>query len=226
MNNIKKIISALLVFGALFVLCSCSFDAGKMSNNMEDSDIEDEHYQDFGDEEYIEEETTVVTTTAATTTVTTTTEPFITSKKLEEMIKNQDVRVVSTELIIQEESYGGKAAYPDLLSAVVRNDSDYDLKNVVVAYVAWDKNNLPVKIAEQWEFDGGAYIAACNFSDANIVPGSEYGKGAGFALSRDCRTLHQFKAIVVSFETFEGGTWANPYYNDWVKLYAGKRLEK
>ena len=226
MKSVRIFAVVFLIFSFLFVLCSCSFDAGKMSNNMEDSDIEDEHYQDFGDEEYIEEETTVVTTTAATTTVTTTTEPFITSKKLEEMIKNQDVRVVSTELIIQEESYGGKAAYPDLLSAVVRNDSDYDLKNVVVAYVAWDKNNLPVKIAEQWEFDGGAYIAACNFSDANIVPGSEYGKGAGFALSRDCRTLHQFKAIVVSFETFEGGTWTNPYYNYWVKLYAGERLEK
>ncbi len=224
MKNIKIVISTLLIFCVLFSLCSCSFDAGKISDNMDESDIADEYYQNFEDEEYIEEEITVATTT--TTTVTTTTEPFITPEKLEEMINNQDVRVVSTELIIQDEDYIGKAAYPDLLSAVVRNDSEYDLKNVVVAYVAWDKNNLPVKIAEQWDFDGGAYVAACKFSDANIVPGGEYGKGAGFALSRDCRTLYQFKAIVVSFETFEGGTWTNPYYNYWTKLYAGEKLAK
>ena len=34
-----------------------------------------------------------------------------------------------------------------------------------------------------------------------------------------------FKAIVVSYETFEGKTWNNPYYEDFCSLYEGKKLD-
>lgn len=36
--------------------------------------------------------------------------------------------------------------------------------------------------------------------------------------------IKSFKAIVVSYETFDGDTWDNPYYEDFCSLYEGKKL--
>ena len=136
-------------------------------------------------------------------------------------IEEQEVKVVSTELIIQDDD--SKVLYPDILSATVKNDSAYDIKNIVLAFVAWDKNNLPVKIINQFDFSDGDYVEQCTFDDVNLVPGEKFGDGSGFALKDDC-TVNSFKAIVVSYETFEGKTWTNPYFNSWSNLYSGKKL--
>lgn len=137
-------------------------------------------------------------------------------------IEEQEVKVVSTKLIVQDEN--SKVLYPDILSATVKNDSDYDIKNIVLAFVAWDKNNLPVKLINQFDYSDGAYVEQCSFNDVNLVPGEKFGDDSGFALSDDC-TVDSFKAIVVSYETFEGKTWNNPYFDSWSNLYSGKKLD-
>ncbi|MGN1479481.1 MAG: DUF5780 domain-containing protein, partial [Acutalibacteraceae bacterium] len=136
-------------------------------------------------------------------------------------IEEQEVKVVSTKLIVQDEN--SKVLYPDILSATVKNDSDYDIKNIVLAFVGWDKNNLPVKLINQFDYSDGAYVEQCSFNDVNLVPGEKFGDDSGFALSDDC-TVDSFKAIVVSYETFEGKTWNNPYFGNWSNLYSGKKL--
>lgn len=137
-------------------------------------------------------------------------------------LENQPLRVTSTRYIVQDEQY--KNLYPDMLQAVLINETDLDIKNAVVAFVAWDANNLPVKIKGSIDFSDGAYIRQVNYNDINLVPGATYGESSGYEIDADCGIV-RFKAIVVSYEAFTGETWTNPYYQDWCRLYEGVKLE-
>ena len=107
-----------------------------------------------------------------------------------------------------------------MLQAVIKNNTKSDIKNAVVSFVAWDSNNLPVKIKADIDFTNGAYIRSVNYSDINLVPDQTYGESKGFSIDSSCN-IEKFEAIVVSFETFESKKWSNPYYDEWKKLFEG-----
>jgi len=146
----------------------------------------------------------------------------LTVEELEAELAKQEVRVVSTNYLVQDDEY--KSLYPDLMQAVIQNDSEYDIKNAVIAYVAWDNNNLPVKIKGKYDYGDLTYVKQCDFDDINLVPGASYGEDSGMALAHDCDSIKTFKAILVSYETFDGETWSNPHYNRWVEIYSGKKI--
>lgn len=137
-------------------------------------------------------------------------------------LNSQEVRVTSTKYVVQDESY--KALYPDMLQAIVTNDSKLDIKNAVVAFVAWDKNKLPVKIKASFDFTDGSYVRQVDYKDINLAAGTSYGDSSGFEVDEECK-IAECKAIVVSYEAFDGTTWENPYYSDWLGLYEGKTLK-
>lgn len=137
-------------------------------------------------------------------------------------IESQEFRVISTKYVVQDTKY--KSLYPDMLQAVLQNDTSYDIKNAVVAFVAWDKNNLPVKIKGSIDFSDGSYIKLVNYNDINMIPGATYGESSGYEVDDACG-IQTFKAVVVSYETFDGVTWQNPLYDDWCKLYEGVKLK-
>ncbi len=152
---------------------------------------------------------------------TTNKESEINAESLQNNIDLQEVKIVSTKYVVQDEKH--KALYPDMLQAVIQNDTSFDIKNAVIAFAAWDSNNLPVKIKGNMDFSGGAYIKQVNYNDINLVPNSTFGESSGFSVDENCN-IETFKAIVVSYEAFSGETWKNPYYNDWCKLYEGVKL--
>lgn len=137
-------------------------------------------------------------------------------------IEQQEVRVVKTKYVVQDTRF--KSLYPDMLQAILQNDSSYDIKNAVVAFVAWDKNNLPVKIKGSWDYSDGAYIQQVAYNDINLIPGETYGKSSGYEIDEDCG-IETFQAIVVSYETFDGETWDNPCYDAWCALYEGAKKQ-
>ena len=108
----------------------------------------------------------------------------ISEEKLMSLIGEQEVRVISTKYIVQDENY--KTLYPDVLQAVLANNTAFDIKNAVVAFVAWDNNNLPVKIKGSIDFSDGAYIRKVNYSDINMVPNSTFGDKSGFEIAEEC----------------------------------------
>lgn len=172
-------------------------------------------------------EVTATTTTEATTTTTeatTTTEPTLSrtisadSKKLDELLAKQPVYISKTKYTVQHKYY--KNLYPDLLQAIIINKSKDDIKNAVVSFVAWDKNNLPVKIKGDWDYTDGDYIKDVKYGDINLVPGKSYGSKTGYALSTGLG-IKKFKAIVMGYESFDGKTWVNPYYECWAQMYGG-----
>ncbi len=112
-----------------------------------------------------------------------------------------------------------------MLSATITNKGEDTIRNAVVAFVARDKNGLLVKIVPQYNFDGG-YIRKVNYSDANIVPGASYGEDRGLSLYyEEQKEIGSFKACVVSYETWDGKAWENPYYSDFSKLNIPEIIE-
>lgn len=152
---------------------------------------------------------------------------LITEKKVlgigdfEKLLSTQHVFVESTEYVVQRED--SKALFPDILSASIKNNSNSDIKNIVAAFVAWDENNLPVKIRVQNDFTDGDYIKKFNYSDVNLPPSASSGKNGGLALNSESK-IKTFKVIAKSYETFDGVTWENPYYDDFVRMYEGKKF--
>lgn len=172
-------------------------------------------------------EVTTTTTTEATTTTTvatTTTEPTLSrtisadSKKLDELLAKQPLYVSKTRYIVQDKYY--KSLYPDLLCAIITNKSKDDIKNAYVCFVAWDKNNLPVKIKGDVDFTDGEYIQKVRYPNINLVPEKSFGSNKGFGLDTGLG-IKRFKAVVYAYEDFNDNTWVNPYYNSWEQMYGG-----
>ena len=56
------------------------------------------------------------------------------AEELEASLAGQPVFVSSTKYVVQDERY--KSLYPDMLQAVIQNNSEEDIRDAVVAYVA------------------------------------------------------------------------------------------
>lgn len=140
----------------------------------------------------------------------------------DKLLMELPVSIVKTKYTVQDEKY--KSLYPDLLQAVLQNNTDEDIKSAVIAFVAWDKNGLPVKITGYLSFGGGSYVNEVQYGDINLAAGSTYGDESGLQLDDSTKDIDTFKAVVVSYETFEGNTWENPYYDAFCKLYGEKKL--
>ncbi len=148
----------------------------------------------------------------------------LSAKELEAELKKQPMYVVSTDYVVQSDDY--KSLYPDMLNAVIKNVSGKEVKNAKVAFAAWDKNGLPVKILGQFDFNDGNYISQVDFGDVNMVDGDTYGKDSGLALSENCKNIKTVKAIVLEYTDFDGNNWQNPYYENWQSLYENQKLAK
>lgn len=148
----------------------------------------------------------------------------LTGDELEAALAEQPVYVLSTDYLVQSDEY--KALYPDMLNAVIMNNSETEVKNVIVSFAAWDKNYLPVKIIGQYDFDEGKYIRECDFGDVNMVSGSTFGEDKGMSLNQDSDNIKFIKAIVKEYTDFDGNKWDNPYYDAWVSIYENKKLAK
>lgn len=142
----------------------------------------------------------------------------MTAVELEEALNSQPVKITRTEYISQNKQF----LQPDLLSAVFQNDSGVDIKNAVLGFVAWDENNLPVKIKEQYDFTSGEYFKEVNCNDVNLVNGASYGENKGLSIGND--NIAKFKAIIVSYTDFDGNVWDNPLLEEFKKLYVDKKL--
>lgn len=140
--------------------------------------------------------------------------------EFEKLLSEQPLYISSTEYVVQSEE--SKVLFPDMLQAIITSNSTEDIKDAVVAFVAWDNNNLPVKIQTQFDFSGGSYIKQVSYKDINLVNGASYGENGGYTLDENSN-ISKFKAIVVSYETFDSNIWGNPYYENFKTTYEGKK---
>lgn len=145
----------------------------------------------------------------------------LTEKELKEKLKENPLKVIDKDYIVQDEEHN--SLYPDLLQAIIENQSGEDIKDAEIAFVAWDKNGLPLKIKASFELNDGAYVYSGYANDINLVDGETYGESSGFELAEEMDQIEHFEAIVVSYETFDDEEWENEFFDDFQELYEGEK---
>lgn len=218
---------------AMFILGACAKTETKETTSAPESRTEDQSKDTNNTDTKTEPEKetqdgkTDTEETPATVTEVEEKEPAVktmSSKEFDKLLLDLPVSVVNTKYTIQDEKY--KSLYPDLLQAIIQNNTEEDIKSAVVAFAAWDKNGLPVKIVGYLSFNNGGYISEVNYDDINLAAGGKYGEDSGLQLSEETLNIDSVKAIVKSYETFEGKTWENPYYDEFCDIYEEKKLSK
>lgn len=150
---------------------------------------------------------------------------YLTADELAEETEAQPLYVSDTEYI---DSSDLRYSSYSMLQAVLYNNSDVPIKSVVIAFVAWDQNGLPIRIEKYSSSSSASYFSKVNYAAINLMPGETYtGKDgdtySGMQIDGNLDISH-LKAIVVSYEDFDGNSWDNPLILDFKHLYEEKRL--
>ncbi len=140
---------------------------------------------------------------------------------LEAALAAQPVRVTSAEHVVQAHNL----LFPDMLQAILQNDTQDDIRDAVVAFAAWDEHGLPVKIKGEFDFSDGNYVKKVDYDDINLAAGTSFGENQGFSLDGNCK-IKTVRAILVSYCTFDGKSWNNPHFKTFIDLYKGKKLKE
>ncbi|MGK0555283.1 DUF5780 domain-containing protein [Macrococcus capreoli] len=143
------------------------------------------------------------------------------ASQLEDALKKQDVYAYDANYIVQHDEF--KSLYPDMLQALIKNNTSKDIKDIQFGFVAWDKNGLPIKLKGNIDF-GKSYFRGAKGDAVNIPPKGKFGDKNGFSIDKDLE-VDAFKPIVVSYTDFEGHTWKNPKLEAFLKIYEGKRIK-
>ena len=148
----------------------------------------------------------------------------ITLNDFDELLKNQPLAIVESELFVQLGNRADKRLYPDMLTVTFQNRTNKVINLVEVAFVAWDKNGNPVAI--QQPNDEKKYdIKAIRYTNLNLESGRYYGKGMGIELAQN-HNIASFKAIVVKFKCQDGTVWENPYFDVFKNNFVSKQFYK
>ncbi|MTK85076.1 hypothetical protein GMA25_00375 [Turicibacter sanguinis] len=148
-------------------------------------------------------------------------ETTLVQSSFDNLLMQLPVTIIKTKHIVRDKQC--KHLYPDMLQAMIKNKTSVKIKDVVVAFVAWDKDNSPVKIKESIDFGDGAYIKTVNYTDINLIPGGIFKGQRGLEIDESCE-INTFKSIVLSYTNYKEETWINPQFEKFCSLYEGKQL--
>ena len=147
-------------------------------------------------------------------------------KKEADLVKlkeNQEASVVSAKLTVQHNT--NKSKYPDMLIAVIKNNSNKTISSYEVAYLAFDKNCDPVKLTYNTEPDvSPVHLLKGTEPECSIKPGKQSSANRGLFICSN-NSIHSVIACVIEVEYSDGTSWYNNYYDTWKKQYENKRLE-
>ncbi len=194
----KKLLAMLLCISMMFTLAACG-------NNGGSTDSDDDN-QNAATEEAYEE------------TVTEEAEENYTPSELKEEIQAQDCHITKTKYVVQSEEY--KALYQDLIIGKALNNTGETIKDLRIAFAAWDEDGLPIIL------DDDEYVVIGKFNGVNLKDGDTL-DDQGLPVDSDLAergTIKKCKSIVVSYEDFSGNKWENPLFENWKSVYEGKEL--
>lgn len=144
-------------------------------------------------------------------------------QQLQEEALDFPLEILKEEILIQDPDL--KALYPDLFSVTVKNHTEVDIRDYVIALMAWDSNDLPVKIKAQFSFDDAKYIESVNATDVNLVPGATHGESQGLPLDDSMEDLTTLKAVILQYTDFDNQTVYNEAAEAFLEEIEGKTLK-
>lgn len=131
------------------------------------------------------------------------------------------IHVNSAEVLVQSKL--NKEAYPDMLTAVIENNTDKDITDYTVGFLAYDANGESIKILTQ--YDENAYLEILgDAEDINLPAGQTFGSSYGWRL-QDNHGIGYLIACVQSATFADGTQWENPIYDIWKEAFAEKPLD-
>lgn len=140
-----------------------------------------------------------------------------TNEELDKKIKNLELK--------EEVTVISSSQYNDIIDnnyviITLKNNTQKTIKSYTVGFMAFDKNDLPVKIGR---FDKRF---VCRGSiDQNILPNKTVQSSGGWYLKNsEVNTILSCIETVTYYEDNE--VWVNPTYDLWVKRYKEKPLNK
>lgn len=141
--------------------------------------------------------------------------------KIETLKNNQKVIIVGTPTV-KKQSDRYTSLYPDMLTAVIQNNSDQTIKSYIIGFLAFDSSGYPVKIKAPVDFNP-SYEKKVSAADANVLPGGTHGDGLGSEIDTP-HNISTILACVYSATFYDGTTWTNEYYSYWLEEYKEKPL--
>lgn len=155
--------------------------------------------------------------------------PEMTVEELEEKIGGQPVRVVEAEVTSGSDERFDLSSSTDIIIPKIINESDKPVKDINIYFMGWDDNNLPVVLKSRLSAYKSGYVSNLILEGVNLPVGetSNPDDADVFQLIPVDETcgIHNAKAIVAVYSTFDGEIWKNPYIQNWVDLYGGKPLD-
>jgi tetratricopeptide (TPR) repeat protein len=124
----------------------------------------------------------------------------------------------SQEVIVTSVSQYTDIIDTNFISVKVKNNTEKKtVKNYQVGFMAFDSNNLPVKVGL-----GSSDYVGSGSNDQNILPGQELDSHGGWYL--DNHSAKKLIACIKQVVYYDGTEWTNPYYEYWLEEYQEKPL--
>lgn len=140
---------------------------------------------------------------------------------LDEAVAQFPLRITESNYIMNlfGPSYAG-----DAFQATLENGSAQDILDARVILEAWDSNGLPI-VLNMFAIDG-SYGVVIPYDGINLVPQGVF-SDAGYEIDYGgaANRISYYKAAVLEYTTVQGETVTNPYIEEWVGRYDGKKLE-
>lgn len=134
---------------------------------------------------------------------------------------DQQVIVLSAQVVSESDNDNDKSQYPDMLQAIIKNNSSKTIKDFLVGWLGYDSNNNPVNIKPYSDGTYSNYEFFGKAENVNMLPNSTMGDDRGWKLAVN-HGLSKVIACVKSVTFTDGTTWENPYYQYWLDQYKGK----
>lgn len=148
-------------------------------------------------------------------------EPTVDELKLEyEDLKTQ---IVKQNAVAMESGLYPQSDGSIMLITDVKNNTAFELSNVVVAFAGFAEDGTPVKLVGASATEG-YYVQEISLTDLTVEAGGYWVGDLGYALSQESASIVRVEAIVMSCKV-NGEAWVNPLYARWKNTFLGEKLE-
>ncbi len=115
------------------------------------------------------------------------------------------------------------------LCADIKNNAGVTLKDITIAFVAWDIDGNPVLLKSHSGATADSYLKEVGMGDITVEAGQTWLAETdsdifGFRVADTQTNISYVRACVVSYAQEDGAVWNNPLYPEWNEVYVSKPL--
>ncbi|MBR5323031.1 MAG: hypothetical protein IKU48_05755 [Clostridia bacterium] len=142
---------------------------------------------------------------------------------------NLEYEDLKTQMAKQNALAAESGLYPQgdgriMLITDIKNNTAFELTNLVVAYAGFTDDGTPVKLLDENDTEG-YYVQEISMGSLTVEAGEYWVGDLGYALDQKCSTIERVEAIVISCNV-NGEVWTNPLYARWKNTFLGEKLEE